>query len=101
MNTPTHCLLAIFVCILPLDGYAFPEIPFCPAGGPPGWFNHFSQNHEQHLWRIQQPPYQYNRMPRNTGNFYVYPYKQYLKPTANTTTTPDYNINPYIPTRYK
>jgi len=29
---------------------AFPEIPFCPIGGPPGWFNRMTDNHSDYRY---------------------------------------------------
>ena len=28
-------------------GFSFPEIDFCPLGGPPGWFNRMTGQHNQ------------------------------------------------------
>jgi len=35
------------------NGFAMPEIPFCPGGGPPGWLNHFNYKRDQNIWRQQ------------------------------------------------
>ncbi len=35
-------LLFLFLIFVPAISVAFPEIPFCPLGGPPGWFNRFA-----------------------------------------------------------
>lgn len=45
--------LSVFVitAVLSFNSYAFPEIPFCPAGGPPGWMNHFNYKRDQNIWR--------------------------------------------------
>ncbi len=31
-------------------GFSFPEIPFCPEGGPPGWFNRMTGQHNQRYY---------------------------------------------------
>ena len=72
MKTPLHYFLTAFLSILPLDSsYAFPEIPFCPAGGPPGWLNHFNYKRDQNIWRLQQRRYHYNSLPRQANDYYA------------------------------
>lgn len=45
-------LFLIFtIASLTTNSYAFPELPFCPAGGPPGWMNHFNYKRDQNIWR--------------------------------------------------
>lgn len=29
-------------------GFRFPEMPFCPAGGPPGWFNSMTGQNDRY-----------------------------------------------------
>jgi hypothetical protein len=47
------------------SSYAWPELPFCPSGGPSGWMNYFNykrdQNNWQHQINQQYYPYQYSR----------------------------------------
>ena len=40
---------------LSANSHAFPELPFCPAGGPPGWMNHFNYKRDQNIWRHYRP----------------------------------------------
>jgi len=49
-----------------------PELPFCPGGGPPGWFNHFNYKRDQNIWHHQNAyrnsdhhrhDYQFNNTP--------------------------------------
>jgi hypothetical protein len=51
-----------------------PELPFCPAGGPPGWYNRFIQQHDNNRWR----------------NNYAYSSPQYYQPAY-------YQARPYYP----
>jgi len=45
----------LFIVLLGLSlspaSHAFPELPFCPAGGPPGWMNYFNDKRDQNNWR--------------------------------------------------
>jgi hypothetical protein len=34
---------------------AFPEIPFCPLGGPPGWWNRITDDDDRYYY--PPPPY--------------------------------------------
>jgi len=51
---------------------AFPEIPFCPLGGPPGWFNRIAGDNDRYYWR---PPVHAN---------YPQPYQPAYLPGYNT-----------------
>jgi len=45
-------LLLLSLMLGPAGAAAFPEIPFCPLGGPPGWYNRiFNDDH-----RYRPPP---------------------------------------------
>jgi hypothetical protein len=57
-------LVILVISSLASASYAFPELPFCPAGGPPGWMNHFNHKHEQNIWRHYY---------RNNAPAYYYP----------------------------
>jgi len=37
------------------DAWAFPEIPFCPLGGPTGWWNRMTDDDDHRYYR--PPPY--------------------------------------------
>jgi len=66
----------------PASSFAFPEIPFCPLGGPPGWMNRFMHTHDRDYRRhnaylaspafappvYYRPPY----LPRNQQPFHYY-----------------------------
>jgi len=45
-----------------------PEFSFCPIGGPPGWFNRMTGQHD-HDWRYSYPP--------------PYPYPNYITPNES------------------
>ncbi|HHJ35091.1 MAG TPA: hypothetical protein ENJ87_04935 [Gammaproteobacteria bacterium] len=61
MKISTKLLALLVVSSLPRYSHAFPELPFCPEGGPPGWMNHFrhDRNHyiRQHYPRYATPVY--------------------------------------------
>lgn len=99
--TPAKTILVIFVSMLPIDSYAFPEIPFCPAGGPPGWLNHFNYNREQNIWRAQHRRYQYYPIQRNIDNYNIRSFNQGVNPRRNTINTPYYMKQPYASAPYK
>ena len=80
MNTLFALLLSLSFTS---SSFAFPELPFCPAGGPPGWFNRLTQNNDHYRWRNhngygapqhyrpaynQQRPYTPVYNPRTTYN---------------------------------
>lgn len=39
-------ILILLVSTLSFNANAFPELPFCPMGGPPGWMNRFLNHHD-------------------------------------------------------
>ena len=43
--------IIFIITSLSANSYAFPELPFCPAGGPPGWMNHLNHKRDQNIWR--------------------------------------------------
>lgn len=49
--------LALLILLLlgSAGAQAFPEIPFCPLGGPPGWLNRLTDDDDHH--RYYPPPY--------------------------------------------
>lgn len=51
MRIPLKLFIAFTTLSLSLNGYAFPELPFCPAGGPTGWLNYFNYKRDQDNWR--------------------------------------------------
>lgn len=70
--------------LISTNSFAFPEIPFCPAGGPPGWLNHFNYKRDQNIWRhqyYQRPPVNYSmpdyRTPAAHGYYRQTPRDQY------------------------
>jgi len=81
MKTLFSLLITLLSLSFTSPSFAFPELPFCPAGGPPGWLNRFTHNHDHYRWRNQntyrtpqhyrpaynQPgPYTPVHIPRNT-----------------------------------
>jgi hypothetical protein len=51
-------ILVAALLMLPMNAIAFPEIPFCPIGGPPGWYNRMVDND-----RYYPPPPAYYPLP--------------------------------------
>ncbi len=91
-------------------GYAFPELPFCPAGGPPGWLNYFNYKRDQNILRhnaqyalpayappaYYQPRYNYSYTPvyrgyDNRPNYYYSPANNYWQGGDPTWSTPKQN----------
>jgi len=83
---------AFFACLsfsLTPNGFAMPELPFCPAGGPPGWFNYFNDKQDQNRWQRRnnyRPSYRPAYPPVNY-------YQNYYRP-AREKRTP---YNTYLP----
>ena len=48
--------------------FGFPELPFCPLGGPPGWFNRMTGQHHR---SYPPPPPPYFLAPRALPNGFV------------------------------
>jgi hypothetical protein len=53
-------LLLLGLATTNAHAFFFPEMPFCPLGGPPGWFNRITNNH--HSYR-HYPPRMYSPAP--------------------------------------
>lgn len=51
MKVSLKFLITFIATVLAAESYAFPELPFCPAGGPPGWMNYFNDKRDQNIWR--------------------------------------------------
>ncbi|MGB5397309.1 MAG: hypothetical protein WBN96_09175 [Gammaproteobacteria bacterium] len=49
--------------------FFFPEIPFCPLGGPPGWYNRLA-NHDRYE---RYPPPLYSPAPHRQQDWYNSP----------------------------
>jgi len=80
MKNYYRTMLMIGTLTFTANAYAFPEIPFCPGGGPPGWVNYFNDKREQNKWRHYSPNYdaiQHRGNMQPTGNHprYRQPYK--------------------------
>ena len=98
MKTPQIIFITAFLSMLPLDSYAFPEIPFCPAGGPPGWLNHFNHKRDQNIWRLQHRQYQNSSIPRHASSYYRPSYQPGFSPDYRGVNVPNYyRILPYTP----
>lgn len=67
-------LLIIFAITLPADSLALKEIPFCPVGGPPGWWNHFVDKDDSRKW------HRYRHIP--PGYYQHYYYQVYAPPVS-------------------
>lgn len=48
-------------------GFSFPEIGFCPEGGPPGWFNSMFDQHDRRYYGSPPPMFRpvYPAAPAN------------------------------------
>ena len=66
-------LLIISTLCFSIDSQARKEIPFCPAGGPPGWMNYFDHERDRNKWK------RYNKIPPADNKFY---YPVYGQPPA-------------------
>lgn len=72
-------ILLLVLTLFSTGAAAFPEIPFCPIGGPPGWFNRIAgDDHRRHrqFWYPPAPyamPYYQPQLPANTANPYQQP----------------------------
>ena len=75
-----RALLAMSMAAPGLAFAGFPEIPFCPLGGPPGWFNTlFDSDHKR--WRYPPPYYRYPpNYPAPPVAYQVYPPPAYPAP---------------------
>jgi hypothetical protein len=98
MKTLLKYFLTAFLSMLPLGSYAFPEIPFCPAGGPPGWLNHFNYKRDQNIWRLQQRRYQYSAPRRYTNNYYAPSYRPPFWHNPESSDGSGYTMQPRMPT---
>lgn len=84
-------LLIIFVfASLATNSHAFPELPFCPAGGPPGWINYFNDKRDQNIWRH----YLQNTAPAYRPNHNM-PYNYYAPPYRYNRGLPQSRATPY------
>jgi hypothetical protein len=73
-------LLIISTFTFTIDSLARKEIPFCPAGGPPGWMNYFDHKRDENKWR------RYKNIPPAYNQYY---YPVYGQPQA-------FPVYPYI-----
>ncbi len=81
MRVLTKFLLILIALCLSTNCFARWEIPFCPAGGPPGWMNYFDDKRDQNIWR-----HYLNYPPANS-------YQNYYRPVYNRPVP--YTINPH------
>ena len=97
MKVPLKLSIVLVSALLSTNSYAFPELPFCPGGGPPGWMNHFNYKRDQNIWRhysqyrnpaysraVNQPVYNapLNYTPNNYAPAYSRPVNRYEHPPA-------------------
>ena len=88
MKTILNTLFFLVSISLSSGIFAYPEIPFCPAGGAPGWMNYLDYKRNQNSW---QRNYYSNRYPPiNYGQF-----NQYAPHTVGQNTTPATYRTPY------
>jgi hypothetical protein len=70
MKTLINTFFLLIVLPFSMSVCAFPEIPFCPAGGPPGWMNYFDYRQNQNRWAPNHY-YSENHLP---ANYYQIPH---------------------------
>lgn len=87
-------LSILFFALIPTCVYAYPEIPFCPAGGPPGWINYLNKkNHNNWHNRNYQTSY-YPNIYRSNQSYPTVNNRHYYAPPYH------YKYNPNNYTRY-
>ncbi len=60
MRKPASLLITLIILIVPIAASAgFPEFGFCPLGGPPGWVNRITGNHDRPYYNYWRPPMYY------------------------------------------
>lgn len=97
-NLQLKTLLACMVLSFSQNSFAFMELPFCPAGGPPGWMNYFDHKREQNKWhRRNYPSFNY---PPSYYQSYAPPYARapaLSGPQPYYNTGPQHLITPSLP----
>jgi len=51
MKTFLNTIIFLVSASLSPNIIAYPEIPFCPAGGAPGWMNYMDYKRDQNIWQ--------------------------------------------------
>ena len=77
MKMLTMQLLILLSLLMTNTAFAFPEIPFCPAGGPPGWMNYLESRHNQNKWYGRQYPPAYYYSNYNQLRNHNLPFNQH------------------------
>ena len=77
MKTFLLSLLFLISASFSVSVLAYPEIPFCPAGGPPGWMNYMDYKRDQNRWRHNRyssnyPAFNYTRFNQYKPNYTPY-----------------------------
>ena len=95
-------LLILISASLSTSTFAYPEIPFCPAGGAPGWMNYIDYKRNQNRWQNAYSPRSYQQ-----SNYPPAAYRQNFAPYTNNNSvnTRRYypspsRTTPYMPPRY-
>ena len=98
MNALIHTLLTLICLSLSTNLSAYPEIPFCPAGGAPGWMNYIDYKRNQNRWQQSSYP-AYSPATAYTG--YYYPLSN-TTPSRNSAIAPRFNhtLNRYSAPNY-
>ena len=91
MKVSLKFLIIFLTTVLTANSHAFPELPFCPAGGPPGWINYFNDKRDQNIWR-QHSRYPSPAYGRPAYNSPVYRYEPGFRSNYNYSPVP-YNSN--------
>ena len=81
MQLLAQYLLIVITITLSTNSLARSEIPFCPAGGPPGWMNYFDYKRDRNIrqYYTSHPP----------ANFYYNYYPGHLRGAP-------YPVNTYV-----
>jgi hypothetical protein len=98
MKTLPTILLTLFCLSFSPASLALPELPFCPAGGPPGWFNHFVNRHTNNPWHHYQayPVPQYYQPGHYPIRHQAQPYSAaYARPSRAYSQRPSTGYNRY------
>ena len=102
MKALIHALLTLTFLPLSTNLSAYPEIPFCPAGGAPGWMNYIDYKRNQKRWQNNNYPV-YSPATTYTGNYplsNIAPLNNknistHFNNTANGYSVPKYSGYPY------
>ena len=87
MKTFLNTIIFLVSASLSPNIIAYPEIPFCPAGGAPGWMNYMDYKRDQNIWQhnnyaSRYPPLNYARFNQYGPNYTPHIIRQNTAPAA-------------------